>query len=519
MKTFLLMATLFIEANMGMAQGAHNTKFNPRADGFQFVNSFTNNFIDVAGVKITTGGLCGGMSYSALDYFLKKITIPKQTYMPADHTMLHDYIYNRDVSSVADNIDKWTELTVNPFGWRTDEFFNWGLQGTNGGRLQELKSFIDRDMPVPIGLEAVGSGGLGANHQVLAIGYDCGRYQGTGGAFQEDFKLYCYNPNYPNEICTLVPNTKDHYYYWKEHPDDHHYITYFVDKKYALQTPPPDPTLQTNLSDCQVHELIIKFSTGSDDLRGGDDNCNLSINGPGGIIQQFLNVNNGARWIDNTDNTIELFLNNPITVDKLSSIRVFTKSCSGSCDNWNLNNIVVTARGGFADRVILNQSGNPLMRFTGSSFSQVYNFTNNSPCGSSSNVIPPVRGQLTNKLLITFTTGDDDLRGGNDNLNLVVHFRDNSTQTFNNVNSSSNWSNNSSHAVSLTLNRSVPPTDIKSIDMITNRCNGMGCDNWNFQGISIRAEGNNLDKVIYSKTANPIYRFTGSNFRYSVMIQ
>ncbi|MBS1655516.1 MAG: hypothetical protein JSU05_11765, partial [Bacteroidetes bacterium] len=181
MKTFLLMATLFIETNMGMAQGAHNTKFNPRADGFQFVNSFTNNFIDVAGVKITTGGLCGGMSYSALDYFLKKITVPKQTYMPADHTMLHDYIYNRDVSSVADNIDKWTELTVNPFGWRTDEFFNWGLQGTNGGRLQELKSFIDRDMPVPIGLEAVGSGGLGANHQVLAIGYDCGRYQGTGG--------------------------------------------------------------------------------------------------------------------------------------------------------------------------------------------------------------------------------------------------------------------------------------------------------------------------------------------------
>lgn len=538
-KHLILLLSLFFVfriENDSLGQGAHSTAFNPQTDGFKFGNSFTNTVNFIAGIKITTSGLCGGMSYAALDYYFQKTPIPKQSWTPADHSILYDYIYNRQTTSVVENADKWVELILNPFGARTNEFFSWGLQGTNGGRLQELKSFIDRGIPVPLGLFAEGSGGVpgvAPHHQVLAIGYDCGRYQGTLGPYQEDLKIYCYNPNYPNEITTLVPNSTQHYYYWKEHPDSHHYITYFVDKKYVQQTPPPDPTLQANLTDCKAHELVIQFGTGSDDLRGGDDNCNLRINLTNGSSQQFLNVNNGARWADNKSNTIELFLNNPVPQNQLKNIQVFTKHCEGtSCDNWNLNNLTVTVRGGFPDNSILNLSGNPLYRFTGSEFAQTYNFENIKACGGSGirtvdgrqiinpgNILRRVPAELTNKLLVIFKTGGDDLRGGNDNLNVTLHFRDSSTQVFNNVNAGANWTNNSTNTVALNLNKNVVITDIMSMDLQTKPCGGIDCDNWNFQGISIRAEGNNLDKPIYLRNGDPLYRFTGTNNKFTFVIQ
>ncbi len=521
MRTLLLFSFLCLAETASFSQGTHGTSFRPSVDGFHFYNSFSNTFFDQLGVKITTGGLCGGMSYTALDYFNRRMGIPRQTYMPADHTMLYDYIYSRQVTSLAENVDKWTELVVNPFGWRTDEFFNWGLQGSNGGRLQELKSFIDRGMPVPLGLFEVGDGGFRPHHQVLAIGYDCGRYQGNLGNFQTDFKLYCYNPNYPGDTSTLMCNPAQHYYYWKGHEnDDNHYITYFVDKKYGTKTPPPDPSSPAALTDCKAHELVIQFNTGDDDLRGGGDNCNLTLNFNNGTSQQFPNVNNGAHWIDNTGNTIELWLTDPQPLSAFKNLVIYTKQCGGiSCDNWNLNQVNVLARGGFPDQTILNQQGNPLKRFTGSDYSGTYYFTNLPPCNGSGSGGGTTDNGLTRQLLVNFRTGGDDLRGGNDNLAVTVVFRDGSRQAFTNVNNGLNWSNNSSNNVSLNLNKAVNPNDITSLEMQTNACGGMSCDNWNFQGITVKAEGNNMDKVIYNQSGNPIFRFTGSNHVYNVIIR
>lgn len=394
MKTLLLLIILSLGINICRGQGAHNSGFNPRNNGFKFVNSFKNTFVDVAGAKITTGGLCGGMSYTALDYYFTRTEMPRQTWMPQDRSPLHDYIYNRQVTSLLENVDRWTELTVNPFGWRTNEFFDWGLQGKNGGRLQELKSFLDKGIPVPLGLEAVGSGGFGANHQVIAIGYDCGRYHGDLGPYKEDFKIFCYNPNYPNEITTLVPNPSEHYYFWKEHPDDHHYITYFVDKKYKTQTPSRirESTYTTN--DCIVHELLIKFTVGGDDLRGGNDNCNLTLNGTNSRIQYFPNVNRSARWIDNTEYDVVLSLTHPVTIDQLKTITLATKHCEAvDCDNWKLNSISIIAKGGFPDTEILNQSGSPLKEFRGTSFTQTFPLTNTGSCSpvNNMNVKQPIR--------------------------------------------------------------------------------------------------------------------------------
>ena len=64
------------------------------------------------------------------------------------------------------------------------------------------------------------------------------------------------------------------------------------------------------------------------------------------------------------------------------------------------------------------------------------------------------------------TTGSDDLRGGNDNLSVQIHFADGSMQSANNVNKGANWGNNSVNFVSLSLNKPVAPGQIKDITLI-----------------------------------------------------
>jgi len=125
------------------------TSFDPAVHGFDLANEFQNYNRLPAGMDFRSGGLCGGMAYAALDYFNARIPIPSQDYRPAEGHFLQQFIYGRQSDSLLSNIDKWTEL-LSDVGWlRTGEFFNWGLQGTGGGRIEELRSFLDRGVPVP----------------------------------------------------------------------------------------------------------------------------------------------------------------------------------------------------------------------------------------------------------------------------------------------------------------------------------------------------------------------------------
>jgi hypothetical protein len=209
------------------------TNFDATQHGFKFINYFITE--PVRGIRF--GGLCGGMAYAALDYFYTGTPIPQQNTQPAAGSPLFNYIYNRQVTSIIQNLDKWIELGFNPFGWRTNEFFNWGLQGFNGGRLQELREQIDAGRPVPLGLFKAGNGGLRPHHQVVAVGYDLGRYTGDLGNFKEDLKILIYDPNHPGQVVTLVPSVADHSYHYLEYPTET-WMTYFVDRKYQVNTPP-----------------------------------------------------------------------------------------------------------------------------------------------------------------------------------------------------------------------------------------------------------------------------------------
>lgn len=352
------------------------TRFNPKEHGFKFKNNFKNVFISE--LNWTTSGLCGGMAYSALDYFNNRTRIPHQDFMPAEGTTLQSYIYNRRVNSIEGNLDKWAEYGFNPGGARNREFFSWGLQFGNG-RLGELRQRIDQGQPVPLGLQSCGSdcgcpGGCPGSHQVLAIGYDLGRYKGNLNANSEDVSIFVYDPNYPNQILTLKPNVAGAMYGYAEtlqkngKPYQPRWRAYFVDTKYSRATPPV-------IAD-RPNELIVKFVTGGDDLRGGNDNVHLSILLRTGRSIRFENINERKRWIDNSSQTVSRSLPATLRIEDVIGIRLETTFRGGiGGDNWNLNGIQVRVRMSGEDRTLLIREGKPLFRFTGDQRVREFRFT------------------------------------------------------------------------------------------------------------------------------------------------
>ena len=346
--------------------GRKTTRFDPPTMGFQFANTFYG--VDAS---YRYGGLCGGMAYGAMDYYRAGKRIPTQDYKPANRTPLQSFIFDRQHKAAMENqLDKWTELRMNPFGWRDAEFFEWGLQGSGGGRWQELKELIDAGNPAPLGLYEGGTtnfaGQKSGDHQVLAVGYFPGRYKGDKGAHIQDIKIIIYNPNFPRETQTLVADISRKCFFTVEASQT--WRTYFVDKKYQPQSPPDISALAANEPDGSIRHVYATFKTGGDDLRGGSDNVHLTINYIDGTSQTFQNVNGLARWVNDNEETVPLTLNRNISKAMIKDITLTTTFGGGiGGDNWNLDWFCLT-NGGNVELVCSNNHDadvKPLCRFTG----------------------------------------------------------------------------------------------------------------------------------------------------------
>ena len=343
------------------------TNFDPVRHGFRFANTF--NGIDVSS---RYGGLCGGMVYTELDYYYANMPIPQQTYAPSNRYPLQSYIYKRQAKSAQEsNADKWVELGFNPGGARNDEFFGWGIEMMRpGDRMNELKRMIDRGDPAPLGLfhtdDAEKYGYLkGGDHQVLAIGYDFGRYKGDKGQYIEDFKIFVVDPNYPNVMKTLVADPAHHMFHYLG-DDNHAWLTYFVNANYDKKTP---LTIQ-NLDDSRT--LYLKVDSGKDGLRGGNDNLAVTIVYSDGSKQVFPNVNVSAVWVPMYCEVVPLNLNR--TVNSKADIKQIILECSfgggWNGENWDMKQIEITKND--EHNVILKAEGtfdrdgvNIVKRFTG----------------------------------------------------------------------------------------------------------------------------------------------------------
>ena len=175
-----------------------HTTFDPRRHGFHFANAFEN--VTVFG-KVTPQGLCGGMAYASLDYFLAGIPVPTHTKSdfgsaheaPPDGSRLYKYFYLRIFDSYVNQWEQWMNVALNPR-------FN-PVKFTQR-HLPDLLGRLDLGQPVPLGLvRTTKLFEVGSNHQVLAIGYEI---SADGNSLTIDL----YDNVYPDVVCTLTTNPK-----------------------------------------------------------------------------------------------------------------------------------------------------------------------------------------------------------------------------------------------------------------------------------------------------------------------
>src|SRR5579863_5690574 len=155
----------------------------------------------------------------------------------------------------------------------------------------------------------------------------------------------------------------------------------------------------------------------------------------------------------------------------------------------------------------------------------VYGQSGNAP-GGNSNACD------VTQIRLRIGTGGDDLRGGQDNLNVLVYLTDAKPRVALNVNSSANWPNNSTHMVVIPIKPPVSPDEIRAIRLFHIADGGFNAqslengimatpaapiqiakafqspDNWDMSGLVASALGNGVGLRI---ATYGFHRFTGSN--------
>ena len=187
------------------------TAFLPSRDGFAFANDFPSvpaKVVDLVVTQVPIGdasnGLCGGMVYAALDYFLEGRDPPPGATAPGSGP-LFDYLVDR-------LLDSWKASGLNglPAGatyfhlmsstvpdaeqWWT-RFSPWHSRAWVMAKQAWpiLKADIDAGRPSPLGLIRVLTWDvreIGKHHQVLVWGY---RSEGSS------LTLWVYDPNRPGD--------------------------------------------------------------------------------------------------------------------------------------------------------------------------------------------------------------------------------------------------------------------------------------------------------------------------------
>jgi hypothetical protein len=488
---FLLVLAVFIfqPKSEAMAQShAAMTNFKPGVNGFHFVNSFKNDLVpmhlNIHGLNVHSNGLCGGMVYTALDYYYAHKPIPNVHYRPATGTRLARYIYHREVHSIVNNIPEWTNMFNNVGGSRNDVLFRRGLNGRRGGALANLIRHINHGKPVVIDLKGTGHG----SHQVLAIGYDLGRYRGNFGPHEGDLTIKIYNPNHPGVVGTLTPDPRDHVWHTG---DGNTWRGFFVDTRYQPKMP-PHVNYPVYRKDDKIHELVLMIATGNNDLGGDHANVNLEVELADGSRQLYPDINRSARWLPNYTQNARVILRRPLKKQAIRKLILTDTFRSGiNHDTWKMKSLVVK---GLMNNSLVNIGRAGFKYFT------IKDRRLEIPITSAQ----ASSGQI-DRLAFTIHTGGDALRGNHANLNIEIHYANGSVQSEPNVNHGTRWANNSNHVVLIRLDKAVRPQQIKRIVLVTTASKGFHSDKWNMQSIQVIGKGNGTRRQIASYGFN---RFT-----------
>lgn len=174
------------------------SKFASQMNGFRFVNRFEFDFPDlpipfVGKVKLNdvVYGLCGGMCFSALDYFYAQEQLPDVSEVDELDTRLFTYLVDRQVDSLS------IPVLLRVIRWMVSDDRYIGLRMTRY-ELPKLRRRLDKGEPSVLALVRVkGLGDPTQNHQVLATGYEYDPQT-------KRMLVNLYDPNHPGKEPTLT---------------------------------------------------------------------------------------------------------------------------------------------------------------------------------------------------------------------------------------------------------------------------------------------------------------------------
>src|SRR5262249_14561119 len=223
---------------------------------------------------------------------------------------------------------------------------------------------------------------------------------------------------------------------------------------------------------------------------------------------------------NNSTNVVSISLNKSVSPSQIKSITLIHSASGGynapsgngivavgtvaapivlangvkSEDNWDMPQFQALARGK-AINVPVASAG--FKRYTGSAATFDISAQPGAGC--------PTGKQVT-KISFTFVTADDDLRGGNDNLNVTISFADGTSQSEANLNHGQNWPNGSTKGAEVILNRPVALDQIRSFTLSDTFTGGSGGDNWNMA--SVQADATLVDGTYHTIAQSGFHRFS-----------
>jgi hypothetical protein len=237
-----------------------------------------------------------------------------------------------------------------------------------------------------------------------------------------------------------------------------------------------------------VTRAMLVIQTGKDDLRGGNDNANATLKFVGGS-ETKPNINSSRTWRNGETHAVALALpSTPLRVSDITGVTITTHFGGGSTgDNWNVRQIALVVSFSQESATVtpppkivhewLNASGAPLVRFTGDLHDLF------------EGVRVPAQdvGKDVRALDLIISTGNDDLRGGSDNCDVIVQLASGEIR-LPNVNAGKSWSNWSNHAVTIPLpSGGLKGGDIKAVRLHTEFGGSWNGDNWNVNRLQLRA--------------------------------
>ena len=180
-----------------------STVFNPKEDGFKFANKFAPkikvNFPLIGEIEIQNlmTGLCGGMCYTALDYFHKGMPAPSRRTVPKIGSGLHIHLVRKQIESLIP-----PDGVIKVLDWSAREKARvW--RHTGGREFGKLRTRLDKGEPAVLALIRAARGDdPRKNHQVVAHAY---RSDGQ----TQDVEIGIYDPNHPEEGPTISMNVRN----------------------------------------------------------------------------------------------------------------------------------------------------------------------------------------------------------------------------------------------------------------------------------------------------------------------